>query len=140
MIYLEYDDLLCAIRQEQLDVLLDGMDWTLEKVELACIKEMKKYLRERYEVETIFLKENRDAYVIQQLVDLVIFQLCKKYAPDEIPAHREKNRNEVIENLEKAADGFVIEDYPLKVNEEGEVKPSIVSGSMHPKQNFRDFF
>lgn len=94
--FLTEDDFEVQVKEEILNLL--GANSTIEKAERMAIDQVKAHISGRYDVATIFAKEDeeRDHYLVMIIIDMMLYHLWAKKAPRSIPEYRDKRYTDAL--------------------------------------------
>ncbi len=132
MDYIENADILKVIDQEHLDYLIANDPTKLDVAEATAIEELSAYIDVRYGATLAFLPANKKSLLAMYLVDVMLYHLHARIAPDNVPELRQKRYDAAMEWADKVADGFINADLPAKGVEE---KSSTLRSGGQPKQS-----
>ena len=102
MIFLELTDFDSAIRSQYLDKIIDEDATVLDQSEKRKIAEVKSYLSTRYDMSAVFSAtgDDRNDFILDVLVDLVIFDVSHRINSRNIPDAWEQRKDEALARLE----------------------------------------
>jgi phage gp36-like protein len=79
------------------------------KAENMAIAQIRNHLSGRYDCDKIFTPisgtDTRDQYIVMLVIDIALYHLWSKEAPNNIPKHRELRYNDALEWLKSVQDG-----------------------------------
>jgi phage gp36-like protein len=137
MEFLTDNDFQKQIQEDILDRVIDDDDSILYSAELATIAEMQSYLRARYDVVNIYNKigTQRNALIVMYSVDILLYHIHSRIAPEQIPDIRLQRYERAIEWLKMVSNGELSPDLPLLQVGDSPVQVSVVVKS-DTKQNW----
>lgn len=130
--FITKDDLLMAIRQEELEALTEGDDALIEHSISVAISEVRSYLSARYDTDNVFNASgaNRNPLILRFCVDISIYELAAIAQPGIDLADRRARKDRAIEWLKGVQKEQINPDLPVEANEDGtDPKISIQAGS-----------
>lgn len=100
------------ITQYKTDVLLQA--------ELAAQAEMESYLRQRYDVTSIFSQvgNNRNALIVLYMIDIALYHLHSNISADNIPELRIIRYNAAKDWLKAVSKGDISPDLPENISDD----------------------
>jgi len=115
MKFLKRTEINTYIKANVLDGITENNDLLLDDIEAIAISEIDSYIGGKYNTITIFDKKgnNRNAYIISLVIDIMLFHLYSRIAPDNIPEIRLQRYAKGIEWLENVAKGKVSPNLPI---------------------------
>jgi phage gp36-like protein len=115
--FLKQQDLVTIIKENNLEQVLEGESATFDVVAGETVAQVKSYLFERYDTQTIFAKEGseRDDYLLKLCKHIAIYELYKRLPKYINNNPRELDYKEAITALEKIAAGEIGLDLPRKI-------------------------
>lgn len=115
MAFLTTDDYGTQIRQDQLDVLLQGNTTALPKAELFAQEFIESHLRTRYDVAKIFAAtgDKRSDLLITYMVDIALYTVHSRHGRVAMPEKRIDRYDQAVLWLERVAAGKISADLPL---------------------------
>lgn len=137
MIFLQETDFKKQIREDTLDRIINDDASILYNAELATIAEIESYLRVRFDVSQIWNKTDtqRNALLVMYAVDILLYHIHSRIAPQQIPPLRGIRYDSAIAWLKAVAKGEISPNLP-NIEEEGKPINSGIIIKSHPKQNF----
>ena len=125
--FLKDTDFTYKIRNEIKAILAGAEGQTkLETAENAALAQINHYIGHRYDMVTVFAKENdeRDGFIIQIVIALMLYQLYGQTGMKDIPEHRKVEYQDVIDWLIPVGKGQMNAMLPSIISEEnpGEVR------------------
>jgi phage gp36-like protein len=104
-----------------LDSIIEQDDTLLEEAETIAVAQVKDYLFQLYDTQTIFSKAGteRHAYLVRCCCNIVLKILWERLTVDPSPTI-EKNYNDTLDYLERLADAKIAADLPKRLNDESE--------------------
>jgi phage gp36-like protein len=108
-----------SIHTEILDSLVRSDETVVELAEDIAIDEVKGYLAERYDVDSIFSEtgEDRNKLVIMMCIDIVLYHLHSAHNPMRFPEIRKERYTRAIEWLKGVRAGDITTNgLPVKTN------------------------
>lgn len=105
-----------VIKDVSLSQIIEGDVTIRTDCELATQKEIESYLNHDFDVLNIFNKVGaaRDPVVVMYMVDMVIFHLCSRVAPQKAPGLRQDRYNAAKLWLKAVGRGEIRPDLPLR--------------------------
>ena len=115
MIYLITADFNGIIKADQLVTLTEGVDATLDSLELTAMSEAEPYLKERFDIANIWNKTGtaRYAFLVTILVDMLLYHLYSNINPTKIPELRHDRYTRGISWLKEIRDGRMTPNLPV---------------------------
>jgi len=137
MAFITATDLKPFIPEDQLDVLVNNDYTNINPYVEATQVEFESYLRERFDVTTIFAQNGnrRDSLLVKYFVDCVIYNLWVASAPNTVPEARKASWEAALKWLKMAASGQVIPDLPLR-EISNQAPPEMVGYKKSTKRDF----
>lgn len=116
--FLDITDYDQTITPNILQQLIDGNDDNRLKAELNAQSIMEDHLRQRYDVTAVFSATGsaRNKSVLKYMLDIVMYFLHRRKAPNSIPQTRTDDYGEAIKWLEKVQKGTASPDLPLLID------------------------
>lgn len=119
--FLKNEDYESSITVNKLNLLTSGVESTLLTAESQAMGVFTQYIGKKYDVQAIFeLMEDaqgndiRDQFIVKLLLDIAIYLLYRKLAPDQIPEHRKFDYQEALEYLRAVGKGDIDTFFKLK--------------------------
>lgn len=102
MIFLETADLNKQIKAGNLNSIIENNTALLDDAELAALAEMQSYLRDRFDVATIFSATgtDRNSLLVMYLADMLLYHLHSRVAPLQMPEVRVTRYEAALEFLQ----------------------------------------
>ena len=137
MMFLEEADFRKQIRDDTLERIIGDDASILYDAERATLAEMESYLRVRFDVAQIWNKIGtaRNALIVMYAVDILLYHIHSRIAPQQIPALRGIRYDSAIAWLKASAKGEISPDLPRIEAEGTPISAGIIIKSQ-PKQNF----
>lgn len=112
-------------RDAHLNQIIDDNDALLDGAELTAISEVKMYLFEHYDVDTIFASEaeQRHPMVLKWCLNIALYELYERIPDEAVPERIIKNYDDTVKQLREIAANKISIDLPRKT--EGEDNESI---------------
>ncbi len=134
--FITKDDLYRAIRQEELEQITRGDDTMIQYAIDVAQKEIRSYLADRYDVDTIFAQTGqlRHTLLLNFAVDIAIYILVAVALPGQSLEDRRARYKRAIDWLKQVRIGSIPTDLPvLPINEQNKTPV----GKLHanPKRN-----
>lgn len=122
MAFLTDADYTPHIKADLLAKLTEGVTANRTKMETIVQEEISMALRVRYDVPNIFNKagDNRNHYLVEMFVNMVIYKLAKKLSPGQISEQIKISYDNAKADLDKIAAGSFELDLPLVGDEDGD--------------------
>jgi len=98
MIYIVNDDILKVMTQQELDQVLDGHPSALDDAEETTLDMVRDYLSDLYDIEAEFIKTDTDrsGTLVAYMVDVLLYYICMRTAPDNVPEIRMHNKEQSL--------------------------------------------
>lgn len=108
------ENILQDITEVDYDTSISGITM-LDEVELVAIHEIKSYIGNYYDCDTIFsyTGSTRDSFIVKMVVDIMLYELSSRLTPENIPEVRQLRYDRVIESLEKINAGKITLKLPI---------------------------
>jgi phage gp36-like protein len=115
MAFLSLDDYGTQIREDQLNVVIQGHPTALPKAELFAQQFIESYLRARYDVAKIFgtTADNRSQLIITYMIDVALYTVHSRHGRVAMPEKRIDRYDQAVEWLKMVAAGKISADLPL---------------------------
>jgi len=115
MSFLTADDYGPQIKQEQLDVVLQGTASALPSAEVFAQQFIESYLRNRYDVATIFAAtgEERSKLIVTYMVDIALYTVHSRHGRVQMPEKRIVRYEQAEAWLKAVAAGKITASLPL---------------------------
>jgi phage gp36-like protein len=115
MYYLTADDFEQAIREDQLNTIIQGNTALLDSAVLAAVSEAESFLRQRYNVAQVWAQTGGDRFpvLVMYLADMALYHLHSRINPRKVPELRMDRYDAAKGWLAKVADGKISPDLPL---------------------------
>lgn len=141
MAFLDAADYTPHIKAQILEKLTEGVDANRTKMEKVVQEEISMALRVRYDVPKIFTKagDERNQYLIEMFVNMVVYKLAKKHSPGQISEQIKTNYENAKADLDKVAAGSFALDLPLvgDADEDGDDDNAAIQwGSQAPRNPY----
>jgi phage gp36-like protein len=136
--FLQREDYDNIIRRDVLERVIEGNDSYRVMAEFNAQSVIETYLRNRYDVALIFAQigENRNRTIVRYMIDITLYDLFSRIAPEQMNELRLNRYEEAIQWLKDVRDGKISPDLPK--NSDDLITPSkntFVSSKYSP-QNF----
>jgi len=118
MEFIKREELLTYIKDNVLNSITQFDDTYLDKLEKIAISEINSYIGTKYDMNFEFSRtgDDRNYYLISIVIDIMIFHLYSRVAPDNIPEIKLQRYGKVVEWLELAAKGKVSPNFKVLDN------------------------
>ena len=102
MIYATEDDIKSVMTEQELDQILEGFPTAVDGAEKRALAEARDALEDLYEVDLEFAKtgDDRSQSLVGYIVDLTIFYIFQRCAPDVLPDNR-------VDSFDRAQERFL---------------------------------
>jgi len=109
MIFIKHTELLTYVKENVLNGVTENDSNYIDNVEKIALDEIKSYIGTKYDMNFEFsrIDNDRNSYLISIVIDIMLFHLYSRIAPDNIPEIKLQRYGKVIEWLELAAKGKV---------------------------------
>ena len=99
--FLKIEDILTRIKEDDLEVILEGNNSLLTEPEADAMNEVSSYLSGRYDMEQVF--QGSDPTIKRIVTDVMIYNLHTRINPRNIPEKRIQLRDDAIDWLKLVA-------------------------------------
>lgn len=130
------------MKDEIKDLITDSDSTALDRAESMALAQMKQRLSANYDMDTALQTytsvpdpDNRDPFLVMIAIDLTLYHLYSRVAPQRIPQHRVDRYQDAIDWLKDVSTGKSTADLPLKTDEEGEDIIPIRLSSRYEKED-----
>lgn len=139
MAFLTDDDYTPHIKSELLTRITEGAAANRTKMEAIVQEEISMALRVRYDVPNVFNKAGaaRNAYLVEMMVNMVIYKLSKKLSPGQVSETIRENYNNAKQDLDKLSSGSFEIDLPVvgDQDDDGDDDKSVIQWGSSPPRN-----
>jgi len=140
--FLQDTDYTVQIRNEIANIIDNTENKTkLLRAESMAIGQIKQFLAGRFDCDKIFIpvgetEDNRNPFIVMITIDILLYHVWSKEAPNKIPKHRELRYNDALEWLKEIQKG-AFADLPLLTDTKGEEVVNTRIWSEHNKLSNR---
>lgn len=129
--FLSKSDFNTAMYEHVIDEIADNDDTALSQCIAVGIEQVKSYLRNRYDTDTIFAAEGsaRIALILEYCKVVAVWELLKLCSAETLYETWRERYDRVIEWLEGVRDGKNTPDLPLRTDPDGNIGLVIKFGS-----------
>lgn len=132
------------IRDEIKDLISDNDYTSLQRAEQMAVAQIKQRIGKRYDMEAamplndaVADPDTRDAFLVMIAIDLALYHLYTRIAPERIPQFRADRYQDAITWLRDVAKGEASADLPELTDEEGEALPGFRIKSKYTDEDNR---
>jgi phage gp36-like protein len=121
-VFIETTDYNAAIHAEILAALTRNDEAAIEMCEDMAIEDMKGYMGQRYNCDTIFAAtgEDRNKLVLMMAIDITLYHIHSAHNPQRFPQTRKDRYDRAIKWLEMVQSGKIVPNgLPLKEDADG---------------------
>lgn len=131
MAYLAIDDYHDQVQADILQTIINADDSLRTQMELKVESLMSDYFNVRFDVANIFNKTGtaRNHTVVLHYINMVVYHLCSRLAPSQVPQTVSDKYSDAIEWLKMVAAGKLAPDLPTVVSDGVDTKANIKYGS-----------
>lgn len=131
MSFLTEEDYKVQVRDYELDDITGYSEAVRLQSELAAQEEMESYLRDRFDVATIFAEtgNDRSRLIVLYMVDIALYHLFSAITPRQVPQIRMDRYDMAIRWLNAVAKGTINPGLPENENADGNVDAKGVWGN-----------
>jgi phage gp36-like protein len=136
--FLQKEDYDNIIRRDILERVIDNNDSYRITAEYNAQSVLETYLRNRYDVTAIFssIGDNRNRTIVRYMIDIVLYDLFSRIAPEQMNELRLTRYEEAIQWLKDVRDGKISPDLPKNSDDLTVPKKNTFVSSKYPSQNF----
>ena len=110
MIFITTNDLKTFVKDNVINDITENDSTLIDSIEMISIQTIDSYIGHYYDTDTEWKKTgtDRNTYLIQLIIDIMLYHLSTRLTPTQIPETRQLRYNNVILYLKDIASGKIV--------------------------------